>query len=91
MKAKQAVREIMEKTGMSQAKLAAKCGMKGQTNVTGILNRCESLRLDKLNQMVSAMGYKIMIVPDSVKGRDGWYDVDDMPPGVSAAEEPKKE
>ena len=75
MEAKQAVKEIMKKTGISQEKLAVKCGMKGQTNVTGILNRYSSLRVDKLEQLVGAMGYKIVLIPESVKERDGWYGI----------------
>ena len=76
MDAKLVIKDIMKKTGTSQEKLAEKCGMKGQTNVTGILNRSVSLRVDKLDQLISAMGYKIMIVPDSAKCREGWYEVD---------------
>jgi len=76
MDAKQVIRAIMKKTGMNMEKLAVKSGMKGATNVTGILNRYSSLRVDKLEQLVSAMGYKIMIVPDTVKCREGWYEVD---------------
>lgn len=75
MDAKLVIRDIMKKTGTSQEKLAEKSGMKGQTNITGILNRSVSLRVDTLDQLISAMGYKIMIVPNSVKGREGWYDV----------------
>ena len=87
MDAKQIVRELMTVSGTSQDSLARKCGMKGQTNVTGILNRGVSLRVDKLDQLVSAMGYKIMVVPNDVKPRDGWYEIDrDDPTPVSEAE-----
>lgn len=76
MDAKQVIREIMKKTGTSQEKLAEKSGLKRQSNVTGILNRYASLRVDKLDQLISAMGYKIVIMPDSVNIRSGWYEVD---------------
>ena len=79
MDAKKIIREIMGKTGMSQEKLAMKCGMKRQSNVTGILNRYSSLRVDKLDQLIRAMGYKIVIVPDGVNVKDGWYEVDAVP------------
>ena len=79
MDAKRIIKDIMVKTGVSQEKLAVRCGMKGQTNVTGILNRYSSLRVDKLDQMIRAMGYKIVIVPDGVNVKDGWYEVDTDP------------
>ena len=69
MDAKRIIKDIMVKTGVSQEKLAVRCGMKGQTNVTG----------DKLDQMIRAMGYKIVIVQDGVNVKDGWYEVDTDP------------
>lgn len=88
MDAKQIIRALMSETGTSQEGLAHKCGMKGQTNITGILNRYASLRVDKLDQLVSAMGYKIMIVPNAVKPRDGWYEVDGMPTADADEKQP---
>lgn len=75
MDAKQIVRELMSVTGMSQEKLAKVSGMTSQTNVSGILNRGMSLRVDKLDQMISAMGYKIVIMPRNEDIGDGWYEV----------------
>ena len=75
MDAKKIVKELIMKTGTSQEKLAKASGMASQTNVTGILNRGTSLRVDKLDQLIAAMGYKIMIVPENVKCKDGWYEV----------------
>lgn len=88
MDAKQIIRSILTATGTSQEGLAHKCGMKGQTNITGILNRGASMRVDKLEQIVSAMGYKIMIVPNAVKLRDGWYEVDGMPTADTDEKQP---
>lgn len=68
MTAKDAIREIMADVGYSQSKLAAECGMKGQTNITGILNRGSSLRVDVLEQLVNAMGYEVVI---RKKGEEG--------------------
>ena len=77
MTAKDVVRKIMADKGFSQEKLAAESGMKRQSNVTGILNRGTSLRVDTLDQLVSAMGYKIVLMPADVCMRDGWFEVDD--------------
>ena len=75
MDAKQIVRELINVTGMSQEKLAKASGMAAQTNVTGILNRGSSLRVDKLEQMIKAMGYKIVIMPEDEEMLNGWYEV----------------
>lgn len=88
MDAKQIIRALMSETGTSQEGLAHKCGMKGQTNITGILNRYASLRVDKLDQLVSAMGYKIVVVPNTVKTRDGWYEVDCTPTQCADEKDP---
>lgn len=61
MDAKDAVREAMKVCGWSQEKLAYECGMKSQSNVTGILNRNSSMRVDILLQMVNSMGFEVVL------------------------------
>lgn len=61
MTSKDAIRKIMDEQGISQYKLADMCGMKSQSNVTGVLNRGTSMRVDVLEQMIGAMGYEIVI------------------------------
>ncbi len=61
MFAKDIIKEIMSIKGLSQSKLAEKADFKSQSNVTGILNRGNSLRVDKLVKMVEAMGYEVVI------------------------------
>lgn len=73
MTAKDVVKEIMTSKVLSQSKLAELAGFKSQSNVTGILNRGSSMRVDNLKQMLSAMDYKIVIVPkDSPVPEDGY-------------------
>lgn len=61
MDAKQAIREIMDIRRWTQGKLASECGMKRQSNVTGVLNRGASMRVDILIQMVNAMGFEVVL------------------------------
>lgn len=68
MTAKDIVRQIMAEKGFSQERLANESGMKRQSNVTGILNRGTSLRVDILEQLVSAMGYEVVIRPAGSEG-----------------------
>lgn len=61
MTAKDIVKEIMSVRKWSQSKLAEEAGFKSQSNVTGILNRGSSLRVDNLVQMIEAMGCELVI------------------------------
>lgn len=61
MTAKDVVKEIMGVRKWSQSKLAEEAGFKSQSNVTGILNRGTSLRVDNLVQMIEAMGCELVI------------------------------
>ena len=78
MLVKSAVREIMARTGTGTNMLAKMIGKIPQT-VSDRLNPEKGLNLsvDKLDELVSAMGYKIMLVPIDVKVQDGWYEVED--------------
>ena len=58
--AKEAIRAAMKVCGWSQERLADECGMKRQTNVSGVLNRGGSLRVDIMLQMLHAMGFELV-------------------------------
>lgn len=75
MDAKEIIRALMKKEGYTQKKLAEKSGMKGQTNVTGVLNRGVGLRVDTMDGFIRAMGWKIVVMPEGVNVRDNWYEV----------------
>lgn len=61
MTAKQIIRMAMAEKRISQGQLAEMCGMKSQSNINGILNRGTSLRVDSFEQLISAMGYEIVV------------------------------
>ena len=75
MTARDVVKEIMALKKLSQSKLAEQAGFKSQSNVTGILNRGTTMKVDNLEQMLSAMGYKIMVVPDETPIPEGGYEI----------------
>lgn len=75
MDSKNIIREIMKKEGYTQEKLAMRSGMKRQTNVTGVLNRYASMRVATFDKFIRTMGWKIMVVPDTVHMRENWYEV----------------
>lgn len=77
MTARDVVKEIMILKKVSQTKLAELAGFKSQSNVTGILNRGTTMKVDNLEQMVSAMGYKIAIIPDESSLPEGSFVVEE--------------
>ena len=67
---KQVVKKVMKIRKWSQQKLADEAGFKAQANVTGIINTGKnSMRVDKLVKMLSAMGYEL-VVRDKMGDRD---------------------
>lgn len=76
MTAKDVVKTIMIDKSWSQSKLASEAGFESQSNVTGILNRGTSLRVDNLVKMVNAMGYKIVVVPKEMECPDKSYEIE---------------
>lgn len=71
MDAKEIIKSILSLRSWSQAKLAEESGFKGQSNITGILNRGTSLRVDNFVLLVEAMGCEI-IVRDKLGSEAEW-------------------
>ena len=79
MLAKMIVREILNKKGIGTAALAKMLGFPNQQRVTDRLGTGKSANMstDTLDQMVRVLGYKVIVVPEDVKMKDGWYEIDD--------------
>ena len=78
MLVKSAVRDIMEKKGIGTNALAKMIGKIPQT-VSDRLNpeKGTNLSIDKLDELLAVMGYKIVLMPTNEEMRDGWYKVED--------------
>lgn len=78
MLVKSAVRDIMELKGIGTNALAKMIGKIPQT-VSDRLNpeKGTNLSVDKLDELISAMGYKIVLMPTDEEMKDGWYEVED--------------
>lgn len=74
MNAKQIVKGIMRMKGVSQERLGRSLGLNGQSAITNILNRGQSIRVDRLEELLAPLGYKVMIVPEGTEVSEG-YDV----------------
>lgn len=61
MKGNNIVKACITNRGWSQSKLADKAGFKSQSNVTGILNRGDTMKLNNFVQMLNAMGYEVVV------------------------------
>ena len=70
MTAKEIVKVLLGRQHISQNAFAKMCGMKQQSNVTGVLNRYASMRVDTLEQMATALGYEVVVRPKNGDGEE---------------------
>lgn len=77
---KKAVREIMNRKGIGTKQMADLLGTNMQT-VCDRLGEGKSVNLsvEKLNDFLCKMNYKIVLIPDDVELQSGWYEVDSEP------------
>ncbi len=61
MLSKNIVKDMMKTRGWNQDKLAEETGLKSRSNVTGMINRNTSMRVDSLVLFAEAMGYEVVI------------------------------
>ena len=71
MKATEIVRLVMKSKEVRVAALADK--LKIKSNVLSERLSQENISIAKLDEMLRAMDYKIMIVPRDTTEKDGWY------------------
>lgn len=76
MQVKSAVRDIMKRKGIGTSAVAKMIGKIPQT-VNDRLNpeKGTNLSIDKLDELISVMGYKIVLVPEGTEAQDGWYEI----------------
>lgn len=80
MNSKKAVREIMNRKGISTKQMADMLN----TNMQMVCDRLSegksaNLSVEKLNDFLSKMDYKIVLVPCDVDVKADWYEVDSEP------------
>lgn len=74
MKAVEAMREIMRSKGVSIAALAGRVSAKPNT-ITQRLSQ-PNISIDKLNEMLRVLDYKVVVVPREARIPDGGYEVE---------------
>ncbi len=74
MKATLALRKVMEIRGVKPAVLCDRIDIKA--NVLSERFRQENISVAKLNEMLKAMDYKIIVVPRDVRVPDGGFDIE---------------
>lgn len=79
MLSKDIIRSLMDNKGLGMTQFAKMLGFAYPQKVTDRIgfHNGKSIRTDILDEMVRALGYKVIVVPESVKLKDGWYEVDD--------------
>ena len=71
MKTTEAVRSIMENKSICLAELANRTG-KSMQATWARLNQ-DNISVVKLNEMLSVLGYKVVLVPEDTEMSEGWY------------------
>lgn len=74
MKANEAIREIMNKTGMRMSSLSRITGIKTNTLSNRIAR--EGITVSTLNETIRAMDYKIIVVPGNARLPEGGFEVE---------------
>ena len=67
MKSKDMIKKLMAEEGITQGELAKRVGYKRQQNIGGVLNRYESMRVDVLVKLLSAMGCRLVVMRGNEK------------------------
>lgn len=74
MKANEAIREIMNRTGTRMSALASR--LKTGTNTVSNRVAREGITVSKLSDTIRAMDYKVIVVPISTRLPDGGFEVE---------------
>ena len=74
MKATEATREIMKEQGVGVSKLADRLNIK--PNVTSERLRQQNISVSKLNEILRALDYKIVLVPREATVPKGGYEIE---------------
>lgn len=74
MNATNAVRKIMELKGVKPSVLCDRLGIK--SNVLAERLKQKNISVDKLNEMLKVMDYKILLVPRETRTSEGSFEVE---------------
>lgn len=74
MKATEAVKEIMTRIGLKNSVLCGRLGIKA--NVLSERLGQENISVAKLNEMLKAMDYKVVIVPRESRVPEGGFEIE---------------
>lgn len=80
MRGREIVRAIMDKNGVSNAQLAHQMEVSLATMWDRVNSKkVKDIPLSTLNDMIRALGYKIVVVPSNKRIADGEYEVTSKP------------
>ena len=78
MKVEEILKTIMEDKGINKAQLGRAVGIADEKNPSDVINKRmkqKNISVNVLSEMLSAMGYTMVIVPSGPKVRDGEFEV----------------
>lgn len=74
MTGNETIREVAKRRNLKQVEISSKLGVK--PNVLSERMRQKNITISKLNEIMKAMDYKIVIVPGDSRLPDGGYEVE---------------
>ena len=90
MKINEAIREAMTSQDIKFMDLANRTGLAKNT-LANRINGERNISLNIVDELLHAIGYKMMIVPESVKPKSGWYEVESNKYSGEEEKEDKKD
>lgn len=73
MASTKAIKAIMSEKGITNAELSRMCNVTPQVMYERLVK--ENLKVNTLHQMASILGYKVILVPDTVPVIDGVFEI----------------
>ena len=74
MTGNETIREVAKRRNLKQIEISSKLGVK--PNVLSERMRQKNITISKLNEIMTAMDYKIVIVPGDSRLPDGGYEIE---------------
>lgn len=75
MKPNEIIKSLMRQSGFTNQSLADKLGKSHASAISNPLSRTNGMRTDTFLEMIGAMGYRVVVIPDESNLNDDWFEV----------------
>lgn len=75
MKPNEIIKSLMRQCGFTNQSLADKLGKSHASAISNPLSRINGMRTDTFLEMIGAMGYKVVVIPEAADINEEWFEV----------------